>query len=342
MFSAPFLVTLLDRVKAVVRRVARPVAERARSGPGAVLASAREPISPVLRGIAQGWMSAKLRALSALMRRIEAGETLGAAVRAPSVSNVLDARPMQQAIPPEERLPRGFGWMCAFGPNVRGDGAAFAELLNEPWMRAKVLAAPERMAGLIGPLLNATGARRPEWFPVAPRKAKRVSDTSVQGADSGPDGAASHGAHRPGAAHADIGESQISTLPAARPTPVAVRRSLVQGAKFAPPAGRPWSGVSSRCGRLTGPVSKIRELDAAPLHAHIVAISYRTALPSLFLIRVLLSRPRIFQSGSGFRGFPSVRQVASALFAKRGPFACPRINSRASVRIAEASRGIGS
>jgi hypothetical protein len=162
--------------------VARPVAERARSGPGAVLASAREPISPVLRGIAQGWMSAKLRALSALMRRIEAGETVGAAVRAPSVSNALDARPTREAIPPEERLPRGFGWMCAFGPNVRGDGAAFAEWLNEPWMRAKVLAAPERMAGLIGPILDATGQFRPEWFPVAAkRKAKAFLACSGRG-----------------------------------------------------------------------------------------------------------------------------------------------------------------
>jgi hypothetical protein len=41
------------------------------------------------------------------------------------------------------------------------------EWLNAPAARAMVLAAPQRMARLIGPILTATGQRRPEWFPVA-------------------------------------------------------------------------------------------------------------------------------------------------------------------------------
>lgn len=74
------------------------------------------------------------------------------------------------AIPREQQLQRGFGWMCAFGPYVRADGAAFAAWLGEPIMKATVLAAPEQMAHVIGPILNATGAARPEWFPVVQKR----------------------------------------------------------------------------------------------------------------------------------------------------------------------------
>ncbi len=170
MFSAPFLSTLLHRVKAVVRRVVRPVAARARPMPAENAASA--PISPVMRGIVQGWMSAKLRALSALMRRIEAGETFGPTVRAPRAATREDGPEPRPPVPPEERLPRGFGWMCSFGPDVREDGALFAAWLNEPVMKAKVLAAPEQMARAISPILTATGAAQPEWFPAVAKRRK--------------------------------------------------------------------------------------------------------------------------------------------------------------------------
>jgi hypothetical protein len=172
MFSAPFLITLLDRVKAVVRRVARPGAERARQMAARTppYVPAEGPVSPLLGGLAQGWMAAKLRAVSALMRRIEAGETIASPATAARAAVVAgQSVPVTRGtVPPEARLPRGFGWMCGLSSDVRRDGAAFVELLNEPWMKAKVLAAPERMAGLIGPILTATGQARPEWFPVAP------------------------------------------------------------------------------------------------------------------------------------------------------------------------------
>ncbi len=172
MFSAPFLSTLLNRVKAIVRGVARPVAERT------PVVRARAPvaaISAVLRGRAQRWMRTKLQALSALMRRIEAGQKLSQPVRTPITRAGADARAAWVAVPPEERLPRGFGWMCAFGPDVRCDGAAFVEWLNEPVQQAMILAAPERMVRLIGPILTATGASRPEWFPVVEKRRKRSS-----------------------------------------------------------------------------------------------------------------------------------------------------------------------
>jgi hypothetical protein len=174
MFSAPFLSTLLHRVKAVVRRVARPGTERARP------VAADRPVSPVLCGLAQGWMRTRLRALSALMRRIEAGERLDKPARAPSAARGPTA---PAEVVPDERLPRGFGWMCAFGADVRQDGQAFAEWLGEPWMRAVVLAAPESMARAIRPILHATGTARPEWFPAVPkrRRARAVSCGAERG-----------------------------------------------------------------------------------------------------------------------------------------------------------------
>jgi hypothetical protein len=176
MFSAPFLSTLLHRVKAVVRRVARPRAERAR----VVSVSATEvAIPPALRAAAHGWMRTKLQALSALLRRIEAGERLDMPVRPTRAAKRTDESVERDSIPPEERVPRGFGWMCAFGPHIREDGALFAAWLSEPAMRARVMAAPEHMARAISPILAATGAERPEWFPVAP---KRVRENSCFGA----------------------------------------------------------------------------------------------------------------------------------------------------------------
>ncbi len=160
---APFLVTLLDRAKAIVRRVARPRVE----GPVSAAADTATggPVPPVMQRLANGWMRSKLRALSALIRRVEAGERLNTPVRATLVAKGRDARVVRAAVPPPERLPRGFGWMCAFGPHVRGDGAAFAAWLSEPAMQARMLAAPVQMARVIGPILNATGERRSEWFP---------------------------------------------------------------------------------------------------------------------------------------------------------------------------------
>jgi hypothetical protein len=171
MFSAPFLVTLLDRVKAIVRRVVRPAATRPQAIPADPATTAQRPISPALRGRMQSWLSTRLAALSRLMGRIDAGERPVCARRKMGLrKNAAPGAPA--SIPPENRLPRGFGWMCAFGPDVREDGAAFAAWLSETEMQTRVLAAPERIAKLVGPILSATGERRPAWFPVAPKRAR--------------------------------------------------------------------------------------------------------------------------------------------------------------------------
>ncbi len=188
MFSAPFLVTLLDRVKAVVRRVVRPAVER--SVRLTASSPATQPVSAALRDMARGWMSAKLNALWGLMRRIDTGQTIE-----PSASpsrrahvNRISAQGLRETASQEERLPRGFGWMCAFEANARLDGQAFAEWLNEPATQAMVMCAPGRMARLMGPLLNATGQRRPEWFSAVPKREQNSARTGApgHGALSGP------------------------------------------------------------------------------------------------------------------------------------------------------------
>jgi hypothetical protein len=83
MFSAPFLSTLLHRMRAVVRRVARPGAERARVLPAKGTGDTGHR-SPVLRELARAWLSAQLAALTLLTMRIEAGETPDAAGHAPA------------------------------------------------------------------------------------------------------------------------------------------------------------------------------------------------------------------------------------------------------------------
>ncbi len=137
-------------------------------------------LSPVMRGRARDWLRRRLRALSALTRRIScgelpdkpAGEAGGPRL---AVRMGVDGAATRAAVP-LARLPRGFGWMCAFGPKVQADGAAFAAWLGEPAMRAMMAAAPESMARVVGPILTATGQPTPEWFP---RRAKRVKHNSV-------------------------------------------------------------------------------------------------------------------------------------------------------------------
>jgi hypothetical protein len=170
MFSAPFLSTLLDRVKAVVRRVARPGAELVPTAP-----EAQAAVSPVLRGIARDWMRSMLRALSALTRRVEAGEPAAVLVREALAGARADAAAVRDAAAAGVCLPRGFGWICTIDPRAREAGAAFAAWLGEPAMRAQTMAAPEAMALVLGPILDAVGAERPEWLAVVPEGGNSIS-----------------------------------------------------------------------------------------------------------------------------------------------------------------------
>jgi hypothetical protein len=276
MFSAPFLSTLLDRVKAVVRRVARPVAERVR--PGTCGAALPVRITPAMHGLMQGWLAARLRALSALMDRIRAGDTLAARVRAPRPARTVDAAVVRDAVPPEERLPRGFGWMCGFGPDVRGDGAAFAAWLSEPAMQAMVLAAPERMAKRIGPILTATGQRRPEWFPVVAKRTRgqRVQATGCAESLAPGSGTAIAGDQIANPALVDDHtEPEIEGGPWLAPTSSAG----VNQPSRPPPPSREVAGADSHSLVMAlypltqRGFSKTRRWVTPPMHAHFVTIS---------------------------------------------------------------------
>ncbi len=148
-------------------------------------APASGPIPPALRELATRWMSARLKALSALMRRIEAGECLTSPLMSPRDTAAPPPRGLRAPLASEEHLPRGFGWMRGFGPNVERDGQAFVDWLNEPVMTAKVMIAPEQMARVIGPILTATGQRRPEWFPMVAGRRHAIRQTCVASCDGG-------------------------------------------------------------------------------------------------------------------------------------------------------------
>jgi hypothetical protein len=290
MFSAPFLVTLLDRVKAIVRRVAGPPAERAgRAGTGARAdAPMDEPISPEMRGLAYGWMSAKVRALSALMRRIETGKMSGSPAR-PS-RTAMDVSVPRAATAGPVRLPRGFGWMCGFGPDVRRDGQAFADLLNGPMMKAMVLAAPEQMAPLIGPILAATGEAMPEWFPTRARKVRRSraqhaflppiassewdADAPESGRVTGPD-AGSHEFSSPPALPTREGNSIAASYRDRPPLLVSATALSRLGANHLPPADMRLARPAQREAhqQKIGPFSKNSRVDAWFTLVCFVAIS---------------------------------------------------------------------
>jgi hypothetical protein len=279
MFSAGFLVTLLDRAKAIVRRVTRPAA----IAPALDIA----PISPAIRGRARNWMSIKLRALSGLILRIEAGETREAPARPRIVAGRFAAPGKRDEFAPEERLPRGFGWMCGFGPHVRQDGAAFAAWLGEPAMLARVLAAPQQMARVVSPILHATGVPTPEWLATLSTQVK-----------SPPSGASGLGREADGAGSPEA--SPLGTLavpPLARPLPHAAgdfveassgvcgvadpgsrgfRRVVPDQRRDslpAPPLTTRWGMRLHANSVRSARIFKNWETDEQPTHAHFVTIS---------------------------------------------------------------------
>jgi hypothetical protein len=292
MFSAPFLATLLDRVKAIVRRVAG--AERARRGPSGsgVTLPPTAPIPPLTRALARSWLSARLRALSALMARIDARVTLdrlGAPRRPAKRTGVSIAR---VAVPPEERLPRGFGWMCGFEPHLREDGAAFAAWLSEPAMTARVFAEPERMARVIGPILTATGTCHPAWFPKASKRERNACapDSGMKDARAVGDGASDVADPGSGLRGEDLLNPQsrgISSSPVVRPT--SERKSCGIASPWARPSERS-RDAATPARRQTDAFPKMRHPGRQDSHAQFVAVLQH--IPSRR--RVFLGRAGLF------------------------------------------------
>jgi hypothetical protein len=171
--GAPVPTTLRERLGALVRLVAGYVGDRTRPGPVHV----RGPglIPPAFCTLVQEWLFARQRAMSELIWRMETGRWRSPPVRAPRQRAPDAARvsPARTHCAPERVLPRVLGWLCRWAPEVRRAGMQIAALLNEPETREKVLAAPGQFARLIGPILTATGERKPDWFPKGPKRTKR-------------------------------------------------------------------------------------------------------------------------------------------------------------------------
>jgi hypothetical protein len=74
--------------------------------------------------------------------------------------------------PPEERLPRGFAWMHNMANEIRHRTGLLPEWLEEPEVKAAVLASPQ-MARLVSPLLNAVAIAKPDWFPELPKRPRK-------------------------------------------------------------------------------------------------------------------------------------------------------------------------
>ncbi len=271
--AAPFLSTLLHRAKAVVRRVVRSAAGRTWA------ATADRPISPVPRGLATGWMSARLRALSALMRRIEAGEPLDRPVRAPGAARGVDARAVPEGAAPEQRLPRGVGWMCAFDPTLREGGAAFAAWLGEPAMYARIQAAPEQMVRAIAPILNATGTSRPDWFPVLAKRNERraqahgnISDLGAVGAESWESDEADLGDRGDVVSFSELRSFTPPLTPPTREGGFPVAAPTRRGGFHGSPAVAVWTSSRDSVA-YSGIVQKMGHFGPPPTHVHFVTMS---------------------------------------------------------------------
>jgi hypothetical protein len=159
--------------------------------------------------------------------------------------------------------------MCTFEPNMREDGAAFAQWLGEPSMQAMIRVAPDRMAQVLGPILRATGQRRPDWFP---RRAQTPLFSRGTDASNGPAD--------------DVDSCELSDdglrdrkSPSSDPKP-----GLCACSKFPAwsavrserPAGRTALGHrSARVSRVKPMFKKSRQLGRGNMHAHFVAITYR-------------------------------------------------------------------
>jgi hypothetical protein len=140
----------------------------------------RVPPHDVARGIVPqavydrigSWLQTRRLTITAVMARLQAGKVYRPRAYAPRVVAEGVARPVPPApAAADAHLFRGFGWIYWWAPEVRIGAGHLVVLLDDPEMKAAVLAAPGPMVRAWAPLLNALGRRRPDWFPVL---AKRV------------------------------------------------------------------------------------------------------------------------------------------------------------------------
>ncbi len=165
--------TMIERMAVLFQRVSGLVGTRTRQVPAFPPGHRLIPL-PFCQ-LVMDWLFPRQRAVIALMRRIEAGTLRKSPAYTPRATPPRDAAnsAARTPVPPEKILPRGFAWLCRWAPETRRVGVDLGELLNEPKMKEMVLAAPGQMTRLLGPMLTATGERKPEWFPAPPKRKRR-------------------------------------------------------------------------------------------------------------------------------------------------------------------------
>jgi hypothetical protein len=166
--------SLAARLKAFVRGVVRAVGQRVR--PAASDATCFDPVPPSASRIVGEWLRARLTAIETATARIEAGMRRRVTPNASHITAQRRAPDAPAGAPRADRLAPRFGWVCRWAPETEWGGAAVCELLEGPRLRSLFMAAPDRMARLWSPLLNALGQIRPEWFPQLAHRARTRRD----------------------------------------------------------------------------------------------------------------------------------------------------------------------
>jgi hypothetical protein len=128
------------------------------------------PLPLVMR--MQDWLKDRRLRIEALLDRIRDGKLRKPRPYAPlAVKDGLTPAP-RKPTPPEERLPRGFAWMHNMANEIRHRAGLLPEWLEEPEVKAAVLASPQ-MVRLVSPLLNAVAIAKPDWFPELPKRPRK-------------------------------------------------------------------------------------------------------------------------------------------------------------------------
>jgi hypothetical protein len=149
----------------------------------------RVPSHDVARGIVPQavyeriavWVSARKRAIEAVMARLGAGKAYRPRGYAPRPAAAGVARVPRPVAAADAPLFRGFGWICRWAPEAGVGAHQLMCMLEDAEMRALVMAAPGPMVRAWAPLLTALGLRRPAWFPVLPKRVRVRSTRDGQG-----------------------------------------------------------------------------------------------------------------------------------------------------------------
>jgi hypothetical protein len=169
MFPPAVITHLTMRLSACLNGVIFPLGDRVRPQPSYMTQRSLLPERLVFH--TQQWLMRRRSMIACLMDRIAAGKCRARAYKArePKPDAIKKLRP---EIPSEQWLPRMFAWVRRMAPEMGRAVEDMTRLLEEPEMKAMVLAAPQ-MARAWVPLLNAVGERKPEWWPKAPPRPRR-------------------------------------------------------------------------------------------------------------------------------------------------------------------------